>query len=364
MTSLRFPLMLGVALALGAAAAHAQSAPAGPPATATVPQTKVEDIEVAQAGDTVSILVKLSGQPTAASAVAAGDQLKLEIDGISLVALNLSPPAGSLVRSVTAAKGEIVLGGVALSAPDVVIYRHAVLVKARLAEPADINGASLMSGTAPVAAGPTPLPVATKPIPVAPAQPIPVPVVAAPAAPALAPAAVPVTPPEPVAPAPPITPKPQPAPEHPPEAPTPDDVLQSAPAPAAPAAGPVATLAGIDAARCAAAKDELAKDSWALGAMGDVALCLIDADKPDEARARLDQLGAITPQDWRVSLGRAVLETDAAIANGLFLAASLGAPNDTVRSTIITRIKPETFIATAAGPAPAAEADLQIPLPK
>ena len=115
MTSLRFPLMLGVALAFGAAAAHAQSAPGGPTAAAPIPQTKVEDIEVAQAGDTVSILVKLSGQPTAASAVVAGDLLKLEIDGINLFALNLSPPAGSLVRSVTAAKGEIVLGGVALT---------------------------------------------------------------------------------------------------------------------------------------------------------------------------------------------------------------------------------------------------------
>lgn len=366
MTSLRFPLMLGVALAFGAAAAHAQSAPAAPPATASLPQTKVEDIEVAQAGDTVSILVKLSGQPTAALAVVAGDQLKLEIDGVNLVALNLSPPAGTLVRRVTAAKGEIVLGGVALSAPDVVIYRHAVLVKARLAEPADIHGASLVTGAAPLVVAPAPLPVAAKPIPVAPAEPKAIPVAAAPAVPAPAPAAAHAPMPEPVVTAEPVSPAPQPAPDHPLEAPKPDDVLQSSPAPAVAVAGPVATLAGIDAVRCTTATDELAKDSWALGAMGDVALCLIDAGKPDEARARLDQLGAITPQDWRVSLGRALMESDAAIANGLFLTASLGAPNDAVRSAIVMRIKPEVIAAPAQEPlhAPSAEPDLQIPLPK
>ncbi len=363
MTSLRFPLMLGVALAFGAAAAHAQSGPAGAPAPAPAPQTKIEDIEVAQTGDTVSILVKLSGQPTAASAYSAGDQLKLEIDGVNLVALNLSPPAGSLVKSVTAGKSEIVMAGVALSVPDVVIYRHAVLVKAKLAEPADINGASLMTGTAPVAAAPIPLPTATKPIPVTPP---PIPITASGAAPAPA-APVQPTPEATAAPAPPIAPELQPPPDHPPEAPKHDDVLQSAPAPAPAlaAAGPVATLAGIDATRCDSARDELAKDSWALGAMGDVALCLIDAGKTDEARARLDQLGAITPQDWRVSLGRGILESDASAANALFLAASLGAPNDKVRTAIVARIKPQVIAEPALAHEPAAVApDLQIPLPK
>lgn len=167
----------------------------------------------------------------------------------------------------------------------------------------------------------------------------------------------------------PISPEPQPAPAHPPEAPKPDDVLQSAPtpssAPAPAAAGPVATLAGIDAARCTSAADELAKDSWALGAMGDVALCLIDAGKTDEARARLDQLGAITPGDWRVSLGRGLLESDVSAANELFLAASLGAPNDKVRTAIVTRIKPDVIAEPAPSHEPVAvEPDLQIPLPK
>lgn len=369
MTSLRFPLMMGVALAFGAAAAHAQSAPAGAPAAASVAQTKIEDIEVAQAGETVSILVKLSGQPTAASALVAGEQLKLEIDGINLVALSLSPPPGSLVKSVTAGKSQIVMGGVALSAPDVVIYRHAVLVKARLAEPADINGESLITGAVPLAVAPPP-PVAAKPAPVvpapvAPAHAAPTPVVAA--APASVAAATPVTPPPgAISPeAEPISPEPLPAPAHPPEAPKPDDVLQSAPTPAPAVAGPVATLAGIDAARCTSAADELAKDSWALGAMGDVALCLIDAGKTDEARARLDQLGAITPGDWRVSLGRGLLESDASVANGLFLAASLGAPNDKVRAAIVTHIQPDVIAEPAPAHVPAAiEPDLQIPLPK
>lgn len=382
MTSLRFPLMMGVALAFGAAAAHAQSAPAGAPAGAPVAQTKIEDIEVAQTGETVSILVKLSGQPTAASALVAGEQLKLEIDGIDLVALSLSPPPGSLVKSVTAGKSQIVMGGVALKAPDVVIYRHAVLVKARLAEPADINGASLMTGAVPLAAAAPPPPVAAKPMPVVPAAAAPAQVVVPPPAPAAVPAAAPapaavasVTPPAAVVPETTlISPEPQPAPAHPPEAPKPDDVLLSAPTPspapapaAAAAGGPVAMLAGVDAARCTSAADELAKDSWALGAMGDVALCLIDAGKTDEARARLDQLGAITPGDWRVSLGRGLLETDASVANGLFLTASLGAPNDTVRAAIVMRIRPEVIAAPAVAPAhvPAAvEPDLQIPLPK
>ena len=64
--------------------------------------------------------------------------------------------------------------------------------------------------------------------------------------------------------------------------------------------------------------------------MGDHALCLIDAGKLDEAKNRLDQLGAITPRDWRVALGRAVLaETagDMETAKAGFESAALAAPN-------------------------------------
>jgi hypothetical protein len=370
----RFPLMMGVALACSAAAAHAQSAPATAPAAAPVQATKIDDIEVAQDGDTVSILVKFSGQPSAASAHADGKDLKLAVDGVTLSNLTLTPPAGSLVTHVTAANGQITLSGAALSSPDVVIYRHAVLVKAKLADPADIGGASLMAGSvvaaAPAALAKAPIPVAPAPLPTPPS---PKPISAAPPL-----AAIPIAPPAPAPdPAVAIIPAPQPPPEHPPTPPAPDDDLHSAPTPAAPAAAlTTASIAGIDAARCTAATEELAKDSWALGAMGDVALCLIDQGKADEARARLDQLGAITPQDWRVSLGRAVLASqggDTKAANDLFLAASRGAPNEGARRALVSRIvkeasvSPEAIVAepvAAAESAHAPEPDLQLPLPK
>jgi hypothetical protein len=339
MDRLRFPLMLGVALATGAMSAHAQSAPAIPGAQAPAP-ARIEDIQVAQDGTTVSILVKFSGQPSAASARADGKDLKLDIDGIAITPLSLTPPQGSLIARVSATHGEVVLSGAALGNPDVVVYRHAVLVKAQLAEPAAIGGASLMTGQA----APAPIAVAPpspQPLPLIAAQPKPAPVVAV---------------------APPAPPAPLPAPE-----------VTSVPVPAP---MPTASLAGIDAARCAAASEELAKDSWALVAMGHVALCLIDQGKPDEARVKLDQLGAITPQDWRVSLGRAVLASEAgetASANELFLAASLGAPNDDLRHAITARIKPQAPAPVVAAPQPVAplapeptepDNDLQIPLPK
>lgn len=301
MDRLRFPLLLGLALATGAMSAHAQSAPTVPGAQAPAP-TKIEDIQVAQDGATVSILVKFSGQPSAASARADGKDLKLDIDGIAITPLSLTPPQGTLIAHVTASNGEVVLSGAALSNPDIVIYRHAVLVKAQLAEPATIGGTSLMTGQ-----------ITGAPLAVAPQPPLPL-----------------------------ITTHPQPAPVP---TPVPTPAITLAPAPAPPSPLPTASLAGIDAARCTAAADELEKDSWALGAMGDVALCLIDQGKLEEAAAKLDQLGAITPQDWRVSLGRAVLAYDAddtSIANELFLAASLGAPNDDLRNAITARIKPET----------------------
>jgi hypothetical protein len=339
MDRLRFPLMLGVALAAGAMSAHAQSAPAVPGIQAPAP-ARIEDIQVAQDGATVSILLKFSGQPSAASARADGKDLKLDIDGLAITPLSLTPPQGSLIARVSATSGEVVLSGAALANPDVVVYRHAVLVKAQLAEPAAIGGASLMTGQA-APASITVAPPPPQPLPLIAAQPKPAPVVAM----------APPAPPAPT-PAPEVTPVPAPAPLR------------------------TASLAGIDAARCKAASDELAKDSWALGAMGDVALCLIDQGKPDEARVKLDQLGAITPQDWRVSLGRAVLASDAgetASANALFLAASLGAPNDDLRSAITARIAPKAPAPVVAVPQPVAvlapeptepDNDLQIPLPK
>ncbi len=78
--------------------------------------------------------------------------------------------------------------------------------------------------------------------------------------------------------------------------------------------------------------------------MGDHALCLLDAGKLDEAKSRIDQLAAITPIDWRVALGRAVLDEKsgkAEKAQAGFVSASLAAPNDTIRAAITERIKPE-----------------------
>ena len=325
MDRLRFPLLLGIALATGAMSAHAQSAPAVPGAQAPA-LTRIEDIQVAQDGATVSILVKFSSQPSAASARTDGKDLKLDIDGIAITPLSLTPPQGSLIAHVTASNGQVVLSGAALGTPDVIIYRHAVLLKAQLAEPATIGGTSLMTGQ-----------ITGAPIAVAPQPPLPL-----------------------------ITTQPKTAPVP---IPVPTPAVTPAPVPL-----PTASLAGIDAARCTAATDELAKDSWALSAMGDVALCLIDQGKLEEARTKLDQLGAITPQDWRVSLGRAVLASDAddtSSANELFLAASLGAPND-LRNAISARIKPAATAALPAAPqhnAPAVpeptepDTDLQLPLP-
>ena len=74
--------------------------------------------------------------------------------------------------------------------------------------------------------------------------------------------------------------------------------------------------------------------------------------------ATLAGVCAITPQDWRVALGRAVLEEkagDAEQAQASFVAASLAAPNDAVRAAIASRISPAANVS---------DDDLQLPLPK
>ncbi|RYY93583.1 MAG: hypothetical protein EON61_24830 [Alphaproteobacteria bacterium] len=345
-----------VALAFSAIPAHAQSAPApAAPAMGALP-ARINDIQVARTGDTISILVKLSQQPSAATVKSTGEALTLEIDGLNLNTLNLSPPAGSLVTRVEAASGKLTLSGVAFSNPTTVIYRNAVMLEAKLAEPSLPAATSLMGAT-----------IATKPTaPVAP-QLVPTPV------------AVPAKVTQPVIP--PVAPASAPIAEHPtatPIAPTPvafkpvpvapnakpEDELPSHPTPAAPApaTAPVvalqtASIAGIDAARCAKSAEDLAKDAWALAAMGDHALCLVDAGKLDEAKNRLDQLAAITPQDWRVSLGRAMLAEkagDMKTAQAAFVSASLAAPNDKIRVAISERIS---------GTPENKETDIELPLP-
>lgn len=321
MMRMRFPSVWasGVALIgamLGAPAMEAQPAAAPAPVSA-----KVDDIQVARENDTISILIKLSQQPAAAVANAADDILTVEIDGVRLAPLTLTPPAGSLVTKVEAGSGKLTLSGAAFGNVTTVVYRNAVLVEAKLAEPKLHTGTSLMAVATP----------AKTPAAAAPALAVSTPIIAAAPAKAI-------------------------------EA---SDALQSHPAPApsaAPATKPkavaaITSMAGIDAARCDAAAAELANDAWALAAMGDHALCLLDADRVDEAKSRIDQLAAITPQDWRVALGRAVLEEkagDAEQAQASFVAASLAAPNDAVRAAIASHISPAAGISD----------DLQLPLPK
>ncbi|RYE01265.1 MAG: tetratricopeptide repeat protein [Sphingomonadales bacterium] len=351
-----------MALTFSAIPAHAQSAPAPTSPAAGALTARVNDIQVARTGDTISILVKLSQQPAAATVKSTGETLTLDIDGLNLNTLNLTPPAGSLVTRVEAASGKLTLSGVAFSSPTSVIYRNAVMIEAKLAEATLPAATSLMGAT---------IPAAPKPVAVSPA-PAPIPVSAP--APVPAPVPVPVQVKEP-APAKPVEVQPAPPPAATPITPTPvaltlppaaspkretSDELQSHPAPAAPkpaAAAPAASMAGIDPARCSTASEELAKDAWALAAMGDHALCLIDAGKLDEAKNRLDQLAAITPQDWRVALGRATLAEksgDTKTAQAAFVSASLAAPNDAIRVAITERISatPENK-----------EADLELPLP-
>lgn len=275
-----------VAPVVGGPVAHAQSAPAPAAAVQPAVPARINDIQVGRDGETISILIKLSQQPAAAAAKTSGEALTVEIDGVTLIPLTLAPPAGSLVTKVEATSGKLTLSGAAFASATTVIYRNAVLIEAKLAEPSAHAGASLMATTTPA-----------KPAPAAPSP----------------------------------TPQPQ-------------------------KAASIATIAGIDAARCSASVAELAKDAWALSAMGDHALCLLDADKLDEAKSRIDQLAAITPQDWRVTLGRAVLEEksgDPIKAKAAFVSASLAAPNDKIRAAITERISAM----------PKAADDIQLPLP-
>ncbi len=311
---MRFPLVWVSGACLGAAimaapAAHAQAA-----AGATAISARVDDIQVARDGETVSILIKLSQQPAAATARTSDEALTVEIDGVSLTPLTLTPPGGSLVRKVEAGSGKLTLSGAAFSNATTVIYRNAVLIEVKLAEPSLRTGASLMGVATPVKSAPAA-------IALAPVIPAPAPIVVKQAEPA--------------------------------------NDLQSHPAPPKPrSATTITAIAGIDGARCGAASAELANDAWALAAMGDYALCLLDADKLDEAKSRIDQLAAITPQDWRVALGRAVLAEktgDLEKAQAHYVSASLAAPNDKVRGEIVSRTP-----ATAKTPID----DLQLPLPK
>ncbi|HEV7690258.1 MAG TPA: hypothetical protein VGO52_05525 [Hyphomonadaceae bacterium] len=281
----------------------------------------VKDIQVSRDGAKVSILIQLSQQPASADAKTSPDGLTLDLDGVDLLKLQLDPPDGSLVSHVEAAGQRITLSGAAFSAPSTVIYRNAVLVEATLADP-PLRGASLMpvkataAAAAPLAAPATAAKPAVQP-------------------PAAKPALQPPAPPQPAA---------EPVAAHPAK----NDGLQSKPTmvnPAPklePAADPAAYagtahLAGLNAQACAVALGDLQDDPWSTNALGNHALCLLDQGKMKEATNRLDQLAAFSPEDWRVSLGRALMaekKGDASNAEIAFKAAAQLAPDETVRAAI------------------------------
>lgn len=355
MLRMRFP---AVCLSSAALAAFALSAPAfaqsGPASAAKpAPPAKIDDIQVSRDGDTVSILVKLSQQPTAASAKSSGETLTLDVDGLTLSPLTLSPPPGAMVTGVRASSGTITLSGAALDHATTVIYRNAILIEAKYAEPSLRSGSSLMKGATPTPATPPAQAIASPPIQPAVSAPVQTAAAPPPAQPLTPPpvqiAAATPTPPKttPVALTPPTSTAPiaLPSPTAKPPQPTADLQSHPAPTPVTVVALPNASIAGIDAARCSAADAELKKDAWALGAMGDQALCLLDAGKYDEGKAKLDQLAAITPLDWRVALGLAVLQDHKGqkdLAKDAWLAAIDRAPTDTIRAAIKARIDAST----------------------
>lgn len=343
---MRFPAacLSSAALAL-TATAYAQAPPA-------VPTAKISDIQVSREGDAVSILVKLTQQPSSASATSSGTALVLEIDGMQLAPLALTPPAGSLVTGVSAGSSKLILSGAALANATTVVYRNAVLIEARLADPADRQGASLLAAATaaptstpvpasaitapavPTAAQPVALAPAHAPPPLLPALPLRPPATSASAHPASPNAPATLTPAAPNAPIALVSPVSKPAQ-------TANELeTHAAERPATPKRRATAKIAGIDAMRCSAAAAELAKDPWALGAMGDQALCLLDAGKLDEAKNRLDQLAAITPRDWRVALGLAALHDqkgETELAKASWRTALERAPTDAIRAAIQAR---------------------------
>lgn len=263
---------LAAMIALDPTLALAQSAPAEP--------ARLDDILISQDDAGVAILVKLSQQPSAASARADADALVIEIDGLALAPFAFGPPKGLLVAHVEGEPSgdggsQLLLAGAALEGVDAVIYRKSVLIRGRLTEPKLAAARSLMA-TADASTT--------------------VPNVKAPA----------------------VIPAPQAAPQ-------PERGLA------------VADLAGVTPQRCAEAPAALQKDSWNLPALGDHALCLLQSGKATEAKNRLDQLAAFQPDDWRVALGRADLALRAgevAKAKTILTVASAAAPDDASRNAL------------------------------
>lgn len=216
----------------------------------SAPASRVEDIRVSETDGDVSILVLLSKQPSAASVVAKADAIVLEIDGVPLAPFSIKPQPGLLLHAITGQPSgdggaQLIMTGAALEQVEAVIYRNAVLVSGRLAEPPAQPASSLIAQATPSADARTAAVASTDSVSVVAARPEP---------------------------------------------------------------WRAATLLGLSDARCDEAAASLARDAWDLSALGDEGLCLIRAGDNDGARTRLDQLAAFQPEDTRVALGRSELQ--------------------------------------------------------
>ncbi len=138
----------GRTVALGAPA-HAQSAPA----STAAPRNQRHPVS-RRDGETVSILVKLSQQPVRRSRQAHGESPVLDIDGLQLGPLALRAPRRVLVTGVSAGATRPHAVRRAFGSATTVIYRNAVLIEARLAEPAQRSGASPLLAATPAGTAP------------------------------------------------------------------------------------------------------------------------------------------------------------------------------------------------------------------
>lgn len=298
---------------------------------------RVEDIQLSQEGGRVSVLLKLSRQPSAATVTLSEAALAVALDGLSVYPLALTPSSGTLISAVTAGENKILLSGLAVTAATTILYRNAVLVQATLADPPARPDPSLLnvSLAAPAAAMPSIVPDSSGGLSPAPGSQLAGPPRADPSRP-LPVSLTPATPTAPIALA---SPRIEAGKTH-------TASMAQAARPNGAPPGPLADVlrvAGLAPERCQEAEAELAKDAWLLPALGDQALCLLNAGRLVEGKNRLDQLAAITPQDWRVALGEAALydqkgQKDKALS--FWRAALERAPDQSARSQIEARLQP------------------------
>jgi hypothetical protein len=276
----------------------------------------VRNIEIVREGSLVSFLLTFSTQPTAASAVITSEGLAVLVSGVDLSVPAFAPPAGDVIRTVSAlndAPGStrFRLEGARFSAASATLYHNAVLVETRLSDDQPTRTDETSAAA----------PAADRPV----------------QAPAQAPSSPPPVSSAPTRPAPPKSgPRAGAAPAEPAETPG------APPAPAtntAPEAqlSRAALLSGSSAPDCATARARLTKTPWDMPSLGHHTLCLIEAGKLEDAANRVEQIAAFNPDDWRAHLARAALDArqgrvDAA-AQG-FEKARAAARDETVKAAV------------------------------